>query len=805
MLCTIDQETCGLHSQAVLLQYAFDDGPVQLHDIWIRPIYETLELIKKILDCDILGFNIAFDFFHLCKTYTTFTQYIKNGGSETDYPANHIDEMAIAEERARFLDICLKPKRAIDIMLHARKGPYQSLMARNPIKIRKVPVSIAYQLAEDLEKRITFDDIYFAKAKDKRESHWKVRDSKRDGVVNRFFKDIVLDFKASGALKILYQHAFKKKPRHSYREIEVDRKFWPAEYGFAPYALAVAPNWPQTGDWSEQKRKSNQRSRYAWPGVIREHILHWSQNEEAREYAADDIKYTRRLYEEHFKSPTPGDIDSDLACMVAACRWKGYAIDVDAMKQLREDALKKILSTPTAPKQARYYVSEAMDDIERAILTGSTKRTVLEEIAKWESDDLGPEGETILHPAAIRAQEVLDARQAKKEIEIYDKLLLAKRFHASFKIIGALSSRMSGSDGLNPQGIKHQDYVRRAFLLADTLKSLSDLGISDPNLVTILNIGDFDAFEVTIALRVFSDPTLDALIRAGKKVHGLMGMELFPGTTYEEILASKAQTPDMYDTGKKGFFLKIYFGNAHTFNTKLGRPMDIAEQADMNFNRKYPGVKKFQDSVISRFTALTQPGGIGTKIDWRDPAQFAETFLGFKRYFTLENRVIRALFQMAQNPPKWMKDAKIRVTRRERIQTAGGATQSALYAAAFGLQSANIRAAGNHYIQSVGAEITKAVQHSIWQLQLCGVNGWIVQPMNVHDEIACPTKPGYESIVAKKVAEAVTEYKKHVPLLGMDWVTGAVNWAEKKAPSIKLKQVESRVPKLEEMEANAVG
>ena len=52
---------------------------------------------------------------------------------------------------------------------------------------------------------------------------------------------------------------------------------------------------------------------------------------------------------------------------------------------------------------------------------------------------------------------------AAKEIELYDKLLLAGKFHASFIVIGALSSRMAGADGLNAQGIKHTKEVRQMF------------------------------------------------------------------------------------------------------------------------------------------------------------------------------------------------------------------------------------------------------------------------------------------------------------------------------------------------------
>ena len=63
---TLDTETCGLHGMAVLIQYAWDDGEVNLHSPWTVPIIDTLKLIESFLECDgIIGFNLAFDFFHL--------------------------------------------------------------------------------------------------------------------------------------------------------------------------------------------------------------------------------------------------------------------------------------------------------------------------------------------------------------------------------------------------------------------------------------------------------------------------------------------------------------------------------------------------------------------------------------------------------------------------------------------------------------------------------------------------------------------------------------------------------------------
>jgi len=67
-----DTETCGFHGMAVLIQYAEDDGPVTLWNVWREPICDTLKLIEWIMKQETVGFNLAFDQFHLCKLHTIF-------------------------------------------------------------------------------------------------------------------------------------------------------------------------------------------------------------------------------------------------------------------------------------------------------------------------------------------------------------------------------------------------------------------------------------------------------------------------------------------------------------------------------------------------------------------------------------------------------------------------------------------------------------------------------------------------------------------------------------------------------------
>lgn len=861
----IDTETCGLFGMPVLIQWAEGDGDVQLFSPWTNPISETLRLIEKFATHEdgLVFFNAAFDWFMLYKLYTTFRLY----HNHDEIPENIIDELAELEMVARD-GPCVKPVKACDVMLVARKGPYQSTMDRGDIRIRRVPTALAWQLADELERRIKLKDIYFARKKNKRSPKWNIYDIvDSEGDVDVNFKDIVLKFAPSAALKALAVDALGIDMSEIllFGDVDVDAAWYPVELGYAPFAKAIGTR----HDWKG-----------AWPEKIRHHIGHWNYHERARRYAADDVKYTRALYYK-FGSPVLGDDDSELACMVAVVRWRGFKLDLAKLKELRVAAAKRFETIPTVPAQVRYYVTQHLDETEKLVLRGSTKKIVLEEIAKWSrpcpicnaganiefvegmtmDEDEMPTismetqitvtnkvatknclvcgGKGILpHLAAIRAQEVLDARASTKEVEIFDKLLHAGRFHASFKVIGALSSRMSGTDGLNAQGIKKTKEVRGCFPLAWD--------------GTILCGGDFAGFEVTIAVAVYNDENLrnmlltcercdkkvvfvknaipvrqflsdepfqnyckdrikdeakklkkdseytvvpleriqaeileaDFICKAcgskdQKKIHALFGLHCFPEFDYHSLKATSGTKDDKYTRAKSGVFALMYGGTEFTLADRLGVPVEIGLKALASFHREFPGVRRFQQDIFNSFCSMRQVGGLGTKVEWHEPADYRETMFGFRRYFTLENQICHALFTLANKPPISWRDVKIKVLRRDRVQSASGAVQSSLYGAAFQIQASNMRAAANHDIQSAGATITKAVQRRIWDLQPSGVSEWLVQPMNIHDEILAPCKPEMCELVKQTVNQAVEEFREKIPLIKMDWAIGLKSWAEK--------------------------
>ena len=814
----LDTETMGLHGPIVLAQYAYDDGEVHLHEPWHSTIDDTLRLYESFCEETVCGFNLAFDWFHICQQATTLLVLRDRIGGDK-LPVDYIEEYADCESEARDRE-CFKPKGALDLMLHARKGAYQSTMDRKPIRIRRVPTEFSQPLVALLEQAIIIPEIYFAKRKDKNQPHWSIAAHDKD------FVDIVLNFAPSTGLKDLCKEILGYNPT-KFGDIELHRKFMPIEAGWAPFATALSS---KERKWKAKKKKGSSWVRgYAWPGVAQFHINHWRFNEPARKYAVDDVILTRLLHD-HFGRPVPNDKDSILACMVGAVRWRGYAINKEGIEKLRKEAMLRANAAPKDPSKVYEYIVPCLTDAEKDKLrtpTGkvSTKKVLLEEMSKWKMscpDCLnqisvmamlkGDEQETVCttcngtgalnedHPVAERARACLDARQARTEVTIWDKLLQAGRFHASFNVIGAFSARMSGTDGLNAQGINHTKYVRKQFPLA-----FGDL---------VLSGGDFSAFEVSIADAICNDNKLRDALRTcveckglwpldkfatqnecphcgktdedGKpcrqKFHGVFGMALTDGKlTYDEVLATKGSKDDLYDKGKRGGFSQFYGGNWNTLVIRLGVSDETARSAEEYFLTTYTGVGKWREGIREAFCSMRQDGGLGTKVTWHDPQPYVESLTGHRRYFDLENRIAKALFQLSTKlPDGWKKADKLVIRSAHKgPQKLFGAVMSALLAAAFNIQAAVMRAAANHVIQSTGAELCKMLQVRLWNLQPHGKHKWRIQPMNIHDEIMTPCLPSLIPEMIQIIKEFIMEYSKLVPLLAIDWSERMNTWAEK--------------------------
>jgi hypothetical protein len=806
----LDTETCGLHGPIVLFQYAIGiNGKVNIVDVWEKTVNEIIELYEMVCKHPdgIIAFNFAFDWFHIYQQWTVL-QLLKEKGLGERVLNTIIWEYALTEEQGRFYPYCLKPISVFDIMLHARKTKYQSTMDRKDIKIRKVPNILAQPLCDELNARIKLNDIYFARRKKDRDIHWKVYQYGPE------FKNIVLKFAASSGLKALAIDALGLSPDEvllysnsdeGTTGVGVPKYLFPAELGYAPFYSALV---------------RTKLEKDSWPYKIKYHIDWWKNKGVARVYAEKDVSYLQQLYR-YFQDinddnhPMMNDDDSILASLVALVRWKGFSIDIPKIRLLKEK-YKKIIGeddifnpdhVPTAFKQAQIYIAEgffnslanqeiANGEMRLFLSRNTTKKIFLKELVKeYNKDSDFPD-------VGIRAAKVLEARDAKYLINFLNKLLLAGRLHPAMEVIGTLSSRMSGRGAkFNVQGIKRTKEIRECFPLADS---------NNDNIDWILAGGDFESFEVAIAAAKYKDSKLiEDLLKCWKcgykyksnellmktcpqcktkdsrqKVHGLFGMELYPGNSYIDILSSKGTNNDMYSTSKNGVFSMIYGGDKNTLIVKYGIPQEVAERAEIGFIRKYPNVGREREKTKSKFQSMIQPRGIGTQVIWREPSEYVESMLGFRRYFILENMICKALFQLANDVNKLDKykpwrEIKVPIMRRDRVQSASGSIQSALYAAAFNLQSSNMRAAENHTIQSTGSQINKKLQVNLWDLQPKGINEWQIIPLNIHDEIMMPIRESLGVSVKKIVNETVESFRNLIPLIAFDLKIGIKNWAEK--------------------------
>jgi DNA polymerase I-like protein with 3'-5' exonuclease and polymerase domains len=322
----------------------------------------------------------------------------------------------------------------------------------------------------------------------------------------------------------------------------------------------------------------------------------------------------------------------------------------------------------------------------------------------------------------------------------------------------------------------------------------------------VLNAGDFESYEVAIGVAAWNDEALSEELRtcylcghiasleefhssnncpscrandSRRKIHGLFAMDLFD-KTYDEIIASKGSDFDMYKRGKNGVFGGLmYGGDEGTLERRVGIPEEQGRAAIQKFFSNYKGIQAAQQRIYDAHCSMRQEGGIGTRVSWNEPKEYVESMTGFKRYFSLENKICKELFDLAEDPPKtWLKHNAV-VRRRDREQTQSGALRSATFAAAFQIQAACMRAALNHEIQSTGADLTKELQFDLWSLQPVGVNEWAIMTLNVHDEIVAPSKPELRETCKLTVDNFCERRRSLIPFLKMEWATNLPDWSEK--------------------------
>lgn len=773
-----DQETCGLHGVPVIMQYSVDGGPVQIVNLWKTRISDLLSLIGDMVENRVVAHNLTFDWFHVCKLYNMARLAPDHSLTLLDYPISEVVRWEYESQRG----LCLKPRNAVCTLLLCQKGAAQSgMMDSKPFYVRRVPIALAQQVRDELERRTDLPDILFARRANKDAPRWVVVDHMEEGseVASSQFADIKLDVRPSNGLKQVCEFILGFSPPQSFDSASEGMVF-PNECGWAPFAELITSdeeNWLYEG-------------KPTWPALIHKHIHHWENNKNALEYAEHDITMLSMLYE-HVGSPET-DNDAILACQVAAVRLRGFEIDLERIKRERELS-QAILDAAelnvNSPNQVRGYLSAALDEMEQVIVARSADKHVLKKVRATftldeEEECFCEEGESCLRclgarvvgpgPMEVvrRADHIEEVRQHKKRIEVYDKLIQARRAYAGFKVIGAKSGRMAGDHQLSFHGIAKDQEVRELFTLADSQDGWKLAG------------GDYDSQELAILASTSGDQALIDDIKAGKSLHGLMASSMFEAT-YEDVMATKKTDPlERYDKGKSSVYLMAYGGTAKTMARNAGIAEDVAERGFNAFLGRYPGMANARRNVEEKFRALhrSQEGkGFELRIP-EDPC--VTTIFGFSRYFYNEYEILKSLFELANDSYSIWGHIDLNVIRSgDRVQRMSAAITSALLGAAMSVQNRVIRAALNHNIQSVGRDITMGLQLSIWELQPVGIHPFRLALMGIHDEELVTASPEVLEEVKEVVYNKLASQAESVPLIALSWATDCPNWFGVKAAS----------------------
>ena len=723
-LYTIDTEGTGLVSPIVLIQYRQGGkGKIHLHEVWKKPARDTLKLIDRFMAAGIRGWRLTHDHFHFQRTHNVLSLL------PLDRPPTAEGWCAVEWEALK--GPCVKPATACDVLLHAQRGKWQTLMNRENIKIRRVPRPLAEPLRQYLQETIQLDAILFNKRENGYE--WQVVDDPDD----MDFPDVVLRFGAIMGLKAVASHV---RGEHC-PDLPVEKS-----------RLAEENLWDPLGSRD-------------WVRVLPYHIGHWNTNPRARKYAMDDVAYTDEVWES-LGSPPSGDIDSILACQVASARWRGFAVDQKAVEALLAESTTRMEAFPRSPQAVLHGLKSRCSDVE-ALSIENTTGVTLERIGGQWSDktQLWTGGWPVKHKAVPFARGVIRARTAEKERDAARKLQ-GRRLHPDAKIMGTFTGRFAGAGGFNYTGLS--DSVKQCLTLAD-------------GSLPVLDGGDAWSFEVCIAAAVYKDKKLTAALRK-HKMHALFAAHVLE-MRYEDIYDDEHDKPvnkPIYQQGKVALLAKMYGAQDPKLASIFGIPVGQVRTGSAAMDEDYPGIKRATMRIERDFSAMVQVKDRG-RIEWREPKQRVDSMFGYSRDFSLEWKIAKALYEVAQNPPESLRvDGGLVQRRSGRTQTIGGATQTALFACAFGTQATIQRAAKNHEIQATGAKITKEVQGDIWELQPSGVHPWVVQPLNEHDSVMVSTTRKLAGKPIDNIVQAtVGRFREQVPLLRIDWKTNIPNWRAK--------------------------
>lgn len=747
----LDTETVGLVGNTKLIQFSVDDGPVEMIPLYrgwqenANTVSRLHRLFSMVDDPATLfiGFNASFDLFHLYRLRHQLE------GLSLRSPSRPVQPF-----RCRVLDL------QVAAMQNSILAPFafQKGKARAISRVRRVPMQavdrVVPVVTETLKKVLPAD-----------------------------FPLHVGIHKVSGAPHL--------RTLSWTLEARLSLKGLMKAYGLPTIALEDV--WPLPEKGAEKQWLPYPDTQVHDPVEVQcDEVM---RNPEANfwKYSELDIWYLKVLYD-RLNRPEP-DHNSECAHAVAYTRYYGFQVDHPVLDKTItyyqervneiEEKLKGIdLNSPPQ----RLKALQALDPL----IQSSAKR-----ILKLAIDTQ--------RPCADLAATMLEYGPSRQRLLQCQKVAecATGRAHPDLRVMGTPTGRMAGTAGLNWQGIGQAEWIddpveqtegedaewregeeeqeegeQMAEVQAqDAVERKFKIGLRASILAPI--VGDFASFEVAIAAPVYGDQQLQADLDAGVDLHSMAVATAHPGAiklglTYDQIRSAyKAHDPKITGWRKnmKGVVFGIFYGaQAMKVSETVGCSLHEAEEVLQRFYSRYPGIQAFRAQVEKRFcTADTANWSCGC-IDRMDDE--ISDLLGNKRRWTFERDVALVLWDLGQRGIKTGIGGTVVRVKEKGQQTVDNAVCSALLGSTIAIQAAVSRQAGNHPIQSTGANLCKMLMAENWKRNRVPV-------LNIHDELLMPAHPRLSAPSFRSLVDEFTQtYRKAVPSLRFDWAETS-RWSDK--------------------------
>jgi hypothetical protein len=408
-------------------------------------------------------------------------------------------------------------------------------------------------------------------------------------------------------------------------------------------------------------------------------------------------------------------------------------------------------------------------------------------------------------PSASLARDMLDYGPYRQRLLQLQKVKESRtgRAHPDFRVMGTSTARMSGTAGLNWQGIGAAESVEieewvdneredREFESPEETGEIeSEIARDDEKeeggrretvglraAIETPCVGDFASFEVTIAASVFKDRQLQEDLDHGRDLHAMAVAQAHPEArkrklTYDQVLAGyRAHDPTItrWRKGMKAVVFGIFYGaSAQKVADVLNVSVQEGEEVLEAFYERYEGIGRYKAETERAFVTADTSRWSVESIGSMESAR--EDLVGFRRSWHFERDCAVTLWGLGSRGVRTGCHGTVVRQQEKGAQSIDQAVRSGLLGSAIAIQAAVCRQAGNMPIQATGANLTKFLMADCWRILRCPL-------MNVHDELVFGSDRFHARTLSGIVEAFEARYRPLVPPLKFDYKPTRV-WADK--------------------------